>query len=269
MDSVLLINLRDDGSAIERGCTELDTAGLDDARLRSILERFEQATPRADLEAEIHIDRDEESYVVRGANGSLYLTAGHNINMQNIRVTPDEVIAHVHAEALSFLEQVERLRKSEEDAEARAFQTELARTSHKALLRGVIAVVAVLVGFGSVPFSAWMTYGATPWPGAEGISKLDNESIVAKHLDTYAGRYTTGNGRGDRAIELSADGRLRYQERVHDAASGTLRWRDVASGPGTFGHRQRILGLQTWEGGWIECLSPQLLSFHGETYTRR
>ncbi|MGF1483601.1 MAG: hypothetical protein ACFBZ8_04475 [Opitutales bacterium] len=270
MGQLQLINLTRDAGAVEVGSHELELGEAWKDEVKALLERFTRLQPPArGPEPEVRLCNGTRDYAVQNVSGSLYLKSLDNLNQQNVRVSPAEVVTVMESGLGGLVDQQRVVEQEEEIAEIEAKAVADGRGLVRRTPRHASLVVMVLLAVVSVSLSVAYTFFLDGGAGeAFEFRPVTMEASIKDYLRAHAGRYETQHPTAARAIELSLSGEVQlYQMVLADNEKG-YDWRLLVAGTGTFGHSREALGVRTWEGGWIAIRRQGVIEFYGETYVK-
>ncbi len=269
MSQVTLVNLNADATAVETGSIGLDFDHDAKERLQALLENFESLKPSPrGPEPEMRIGNGVRDYAVQNVNGVLYVKSIEDLNQQNVKVSPEDVVTVFDGGVLGLVDPGRQIQQEREFDEIEAKAEAEGRSITKRSPKYAGAVVMILVSVLAVAVSATLTFLEEEEAAESYYRPVTQSGSVSEYRLSHAGRYITGEGLGERAITLSMDGTVTISQAVPADNAQGWRWRNLTMGQGEIGHTHGMLGVRTWEGGWIEIPRQGVLTFYDETYLK-
>ena len=242
------VNLTADLRTARADLGACDFGERDDAQVFAMLEIFRQIDPVQNHAAEpqIVIESPNGKFLVRTGQGKLYL--------YNARDTTEP---YVELNSSEILREILRPPPSSEEAAGAASAAAARRTPHKGIAISILAAGLLLNGY--TLYSVFYIDDINEKPAI----KLVTDNKEASSLQSaVAGRYATGSDPGDRAIDVGADGRVRFLKRV---AGG-----EKPDGDDTYrvGRHDSQLCLTTRDSGVIDIQNSDTIVYYRDTYRR-
>ncbi len=246
---VTTVNLAPDTrrAAADQGTTDLGELSPDE--FAALLERLRTIDPVQNHECDPHVIVVARAgkFVVRTSQGRLLLYNARDNTIPYAELSPGEIVAH--------------LDRSISTATPFSAPAAVPPAPVSTPSRG-IAVAILVAGLalnGYTLYSVFYTESVNQPPA---VTLLTDATERAARLHDAVGTFATGNQPGDRAIEITADGRIRFIELGNHSPTG-----DTTD---TFriGRHDHKLCLATAESGVVDVLNIDSLVYFRDTYHR-
>jgi hypothetical protein len=247
MFTVTTVNLAHDtrSASAGHGATELGDFSAEE--LSALLERFRaiDALQNHDAEPHLIIVTRAGRFIIRTSQGRLLLYNARDNTIPYVELTADEIIAQLDAP-------VTTVAPSADDARRPA-----AITPSRSI--AVAILVAGLSLNGYTLYSVVYTESVNQKPP---VTLLTDTTERDARVRDAVGTYATGSQPGDRAIEITADGRIKFLEveARNRAGESTDTFR--------VGRHDNKLCLTTAESGVVDVLNIDTLVYFRDTYKR-
>jgi hypothetical protein len=247
MFEVTTINLTPDARGATSELGSSSKGSLDSAQLVELLQTFQQVDPVQNQHADprIVVESSTGKFTIRTGQGKLYL---YN--------TRDSGEPAVELDAAGILG---ALARPPTPVEASALDNAAppAKTPHRAIAMGILASGLLL--------NAYTVYSVL---NAERVNRTPTFTLITEPRERLAivqsatGRYVTGDEPGDRAIEVTAEGQVRF---IKIALHGERL--DIAD-TYQLGRQGSKLVLATAENGVIEISNIDTVTYYRDPYHR-
>ncbi len=242
------INLTADLRTARADLGACDFGERDDAQLFAMLEIFRQIDPVQNHAAEpqIVIEAPTGKFLVRTGQGKLYL--------YNARDTTEP---YVELNSSAILREISLPHADSDEAAAAEDAAAAKRTPHRGIAISILIAGLLLNGY--TLYSVFYIDDVNEKPAVKLVT--DDKELTTLQA-AVAGHYATGSEPGDRAIDIGADGRVRFLKRI---ATG-----ERADGDDTYrvGRHDSQLCLSTRDSGVIDVQNAETVVYYRDTYRR-
>lgn len=247
MFTVTTVNLAHDTRSASPGHGATDLGELSVEELSALLERFRAIDSLQNHDAEPHliVVARAGKFIIRTSQGRLLLYNARDSTIPYVELTAEEIVAQLDRPVTT----------------AAPFDDDAQRPAAITPSRG-IAVAILVAGLslnGYTLYSVVYTESVNQKPS---VTLLTDTTERDARLRDAVGTYATGSQPGDRAMEITADGRIKFLEvgARNRAGDSTDTFR--------VGRHDTKLCLTTVESGIVDILNIDTLVYFRDTYKR-
>lgn len=250
MFKVTTINLSPDTLSSVPGDVATDLGELSSEEFSALLERFRNLDPVQNNEANPHIlvTARAGKFIVRTGQGKLHLYDARDTTVPYLELTPEKIVADL------------------DEAPTAPIQPEVpsdgaAKQAVSTPSRG-IALAILIAGLSLNGYTLYSVVYTESVEEKPAVTLLTDHAEIAKRQSDLAGTYATGDQPGDRAIVVTADGKVKFIEVGPRSNFG--------ESADTYrpGRHESKLCLATAESGVVDVLNPDTLLYYRDTYRR-
>lgn len=244
--TVTLHHLSPDAKQAGTQFPDTDLGAVPDKKLREFIRAVAALASKNNGAAapELRVAAPQGRYIVRIAEGQLRITSW-DIRVGGTNFSPDQVFGLITGA----------------EAEAESYASDAPAFKAKRSSRGLVVLLAVLI-IGTNVVTAWLLTRPPANPFLPEFTPLEAEQAGRLFTDA-AGDYQTGPGEGDRALNITRDGRVRWVKFGPKRAiveTADLKVQAVKS--------RGQLALLADEQALITVADPATVVFYNETYRR-
>lgn len=249
MFQVTTINLSPDTLSATPGQDPTDLGELSAEEFSALLGRFRLLDPIQNNEADPHIlvTARAGKFIIRTGQGKLHVYDARDPTVPYLDLTPEKIVADLDQTPTSPVE----------DIPAEVPLKPAVSTPSRGIALAILIAGLSLNGY--TLYSVVYTESVEEKPA---VTLLTDNAEIAKRQADLAGTYATGDQPGDRAIVVTADGKVKFIEVGARA--------NFAESADTYrpGRHEAKLCLATAESGVVDVLNPDTLLYYRDTYRR-